>query len=185
MNNFIFQSISFFKSKTSVDLFNFLTNNNDFIYITPNLYLGNINSCQNPQLLEKNNIQCVINCTKDIEFHEYFNDKTKYRLNIVDSKDSENIDLFKSKIIDTLHFMTNQINKKNNVLVHCYWGLMRSVCVIACYMIYTYNMEVDCAIEFIRTKKNMSFHDLYNFKEILYFVKNYKNNKFKEINEKI
>ena len=112
MNDFIFQSISFFKSKSSVHLFNFLTNNNDFIYIAPNLYLGNIHACQNRELLEKNNIQCVINCTKDIEFHEYFNDKTKYRLDIVDSKDAENIDLFKSKIIHTLHFMSNQINKK-------------------------------------------------------------------------
>ena len=60
---------------------------------------------------------------------------------------------------------------------------MRSVCVIASYMIYAYNMEVDCAIEFIRNKKNMSFHDLYNFKEILYFVKNYKNNSLKKINK--
>ena len=61
--------------------------------------------------------------------------------------------------------------KKNNVLVHCYWGLMRSPTVIASYLIYRYKMDVEGAIEFVKDKKNFSFHNLYNFKEILYFVK--------------
>ena len=87
--------------------------------------------------------------------------------------------------MNTIYFIDNQINKKCNVLVHCYWGLMRSTCVISCYMIYKYNMEVNCAIEFIRQKKNMSFNELYNFKEILYFVENYKKCKNKEIKNKI
>ena len=157
MNEFIFRSISFLKSNSAVNIFNFITNNNDLIYICPNLYLGNINVCKNLDLLKKYNIECIINCTKDIDFHEYFDDKTKYRLDIDDSKDLNNINDFKSKIMNTIYFIDNQINKKCNVLVHCYWGLMRSTCVISCYMIYKYNMEVNCAIEFIRQKKKYEF----------------------------
>ena len=48
---------------------------------------------------------------------------------------------------------------------------MRSPTVIASYLIFKYKMDVECAIEFIKDKKNFSFHNIYNFKEILYFVK--------------
>ena len=48
---------------------------------------------------------------------------------------------------------------------------MRSPTVIASYLIFKYKMDVECAIEFIKDKKNFSFHNIYNFKKKLYFVK--------------
>lgn len=171
MNDLIYQSIKLIKSKTSVNIFNFLTNNNDFIYICPHLYLGNINSSHQTELLIKNNIQCIINCSNDVDFHPYFDTKIKVRIQIEDSKNLENINKFKSKIIEAVYFIDKQIMKKNNVIVHCYWGLVRSPTVIAAYLIYKYNFSVEKAIEYIREKKNFTFHVLYNFKEILYYIK--------------
>ena len=173
MNDLIYKSIQLLKSKTSVKIVNYLTNNNDLIYICPHLYLGNINSAHHPELLTQFNIQSIVNCTNDVEFHSYFNNKSKskYRVNIEDSKNNENIEDFKMKIIQTVNFIDNQINNNNNVMVHCYWGLMRSPTVIASYLIYKYNMNVEDAIQFIKNKKNFTFNNSYNFKEILNFIK--------------
>ena len=40
VNWLIYKGINIFKSKTSLSIFNLLTNNNDIIYICPNLYLN-------------------------------------------------------------------------------------------------------------------------------------------------
>ena len=171
VNWLIYKGINIFKSKTSLSIFNLLTNNNDIIHICPNLYLGNIKSAHNPELLEEFNINSVVNCTKDIPNHDYFNIKKTFRIDIEDSKDLENINEFKSSIINATLFIDEQIKNNNNVIIHCYWELMRSPTVVASYLMYKYDMDVESAVELIKDKKNFSFHNLYNFKEILYYVK--------------
>ena len=64
--------------------------------------------------------------------------------------------------------------------MHCYWGIMRSPTIIASYLIYKYKMDVDGAAEFIKDKKNFCFNNIYNFKEILYYVKE----EFNKLNDK-
>ena len=184
MNNFdsfIYNNISKFRSKTNLYIFNLLTNNNDIVNICPNLFLGNYKSSQSIKLLQEYKIDSLVNCTKDIEINEYFQHRNYIRIDVEDSKSNDNINEFKSKIIDSTIFINEQINNNKNVLVHCYWGIMRSPTVIAAYLMYKYNMDVEGVIEFIKDKKNCSFHNLYNFKEILYYVKkeldNYYNKK--------
>jgi len=171
LDSFIYKNIQKFRSKTNLGVFNLLTNNNDLVNICPNLYLGNYKSSQNPNLLLKYNIQSIVNCTKDIPFHDYFKNKTFFRIDIEDSKEYNNVEDFKSKIIDAAIFIDKQIKENKNVIVHCFWGLMRSPTVIAAYLIYRYNMDVEGAIEMLKDKKNLSFHNIYNFKEILEYVK--------------
>ena len=170
-NWLIHKGINLLKFKANVTIFNLLSNNDDLVCICDKLYLGNINSSQNSQLLEEYNIQSIVNCSKDIPIHDYFKLKNSYRIDIEDSKELENMDNFKLKIINAMLFIDNEINNDKNVIVHCYWGLMRSPTVIAAYLMYKYNMDVDTSIEWIKDKKNFSFHNLYNFKEILYYVK--------------
>lgn len=171
LNSFLYKSIQKFKSETSLNIFNFVTNNNDIINICPNLYLGNLNAIKNEDILNKYQIESIVNCTKDIPFHIYFKDKSMFRLNIEDNKELDNIEKFKKKIIDATLFIDVQVKENKNTIVHCYWGLMRSPTVIASYLIYRYKMDVEGAVEFVKDKKNFSFHNLYNFKEILYYVK--------------
>ncbi len=170
-DSFIYNTIQTFRSETSLSIFNFLTNNSDIINICPNLFLGNIKSVKNSKILEKYDIDCIVNCSKDIPFNDYFKDKKMFRIDIEDNKETENLDLFKQNIINAVSFIHENIELNKNVIVHCYWGLMRSPTVIASYLIFKYKMDVECAIEFIKDKKNFSFHNIYNFKEILYFVK--------------
>ncbi len=171
INDIIYKSARKIRSEKTLDIFNFVTNNSDIILISPNLYLGNIKSSQNINILKEYNINSIVNCSNDIPFHDYFNNKNIFRIDIEDSKELENINKFKSNILNATLFIDEQINNNNNVMVHCYWGLMRSPTVIASYLMYKYKMDVESSIQFIKDKKNLSFHSLYNFKEILYYVK--------------
>ena len=180
MNNFdsfFYKIIQKVKSKRTLSIFNMITNNNDIVSIFPHLYLGTINVCHNEALLKKYNIESIVNCTKDIEFHPYFEEKSFFQIDIEDSKEEENIEEFKEKIINAIYFIDDEIKKEKNVIVHCYWGLMRSPTLIAGYLIYKYKMDVDCAVQFIQNKKSFTFSHLYNFKDVLNYVHDYFQNK--------
>ncbi len=173
MSNFeksFYKLISLSRNKISLNIFNFITNNDNSILIMPNLYLGNIYAANDIDFLEKNQISSVINCSNEIEFHEYFNDKHIFRLFVNDNKDPENIKNFQENIFDALKFIDNEINKKRVVLVHCYFGLMRSATVIAAYLIVKYKMSVNDAIEFLKKKNKIVFNHGYNFIDILTYV---------------
>ncbi len=167
MEHTIYSIIKSVKSKTSLNIFNFFTNNKDIIQIMPNLYLGTINAAQNSEILYEYKINSIINCTKDEKFLEYFDNKAKYRLDIEDSKDKNNIKKFSNKLLEAVDFLNHQINIGKIVLVHCYWGLMRSPTLIGAYLIRKYNMTTDDVIKFIQEKKCMTFSNMYNFKSIL------------------
>ena len=165
-----YKLISFSRNKISLNIFNFITNNDDSILVMPNLYLGNINAANNIDFLQKNNISSIVNCSNEIEFHEYFKDKYKFRLSIDDNKEPENMKKFQENIFNAIKFIDNEINKKRVILVHCYYGLMRSATVIASYLIVKYKMSVIDAVEFLKKKNKMIFSRSYNFIEILEYV---------------
>lgn len=167
MENAIYNFITMVKSKTSLTLFNLITNNNDIIQIMPNLYLGTINAAHNIEILKNNDIRSIVNCTNNEEFLDYFDNKAKHRLNIEDNKEESNMLLFTDKLLDAVRFIDNQILINKNVLVHCYWGLMRSPTVIGAYLIMKYHMTTEDVIKFIQEKKCMTFSNIYNFKSIL------------------
>ena len=167
MENTIYNLITFIKSKTSLNIFNFITNNNDIIQIMPNLFLGTINAAHDIEILKNNDIRSIVNCTNDEVFLDYFENKAKYRLSIKDNKEENNMITFSDKLIDVVKFIDNQISINKNVLVHCYWGLMRSPTVIGAYLIMKYHMSTEDVIKFIQDKKCMTFSNIYNFKSIL------------------
>lgn len=183
LDSFIYQTIQKIKSKTSLHIFNALTNNDDLIQICNHVYLGNIKSAHDQTLLKQHKIYAVVNCTNDIPIHVYFKNKKYTQLYVEDSKDNENLYKFKNIIINTIQFIDDCVNEKKNVIVHCYWGLMRSPSVIACYLIYKYKMDVDAVIQFMQSKKNFAFTQIYNFRELLEYV--YKYYEKNEKNEKI
>ena len=176
-NKAIYNTIGFFRHKKSVKIFNAIMNVENSNIIVENLYLGNIIDAHNLSFLIDNNICAIINCTEDEPFHQYFimnddntinNEKYILRLDIKDSKDEENIEKFMNIIDNGVEFINTHRNiNKQNVFVHCYWGLMRSATVIAGYLIKYENYSVDNAIELIKNKRSYTFSNLYNFKDIL------------------
>ena len=176
-NKAIYNTIGFFRHKKSVQIFNAIMNAENSNIIIENLYLGNIIDAHNLSFLIDNNIGAIINCTEDEPFHQYFimndddniqNEKYILRLDIKDSKDEENIEKFMNIIDNGVEFINTHKNiNKQNVFVHCYWGLMRSATVIAGYLIKYENYSVDNAIELIKNKRSYTFSNLYNFRDIL------------------
>ena len=103
--------ISKSRNKTTLSLFNFITRTKDYICIMPNLYLGNVNASSNLTFLESHKIQAVVNCSKDIPYHSYFHEKSKYRIAVEDNKEPENINLFEQEVFNALKFINMYINK--------------------------------------------------------------------------
>ena len=164
--------ISKSRNKITLSLFNFITRSKDYTYIMPNLYLGNIKASNNIDFLESHKIQAVVNCSKDIPYHSYFNEKSKYRIAVEDSKEPENINLFEEEVYEALKFIDLHINNDQAVLVHCYYGLMRSATVIACYLLIKYKMSIEDAIHLLQKKNILTFHSSYNFEEIVLHIYN-------------
>lgn len=158
------------RNKYSLNIINRIANINDFNKIAPNLYLGNINMATNLVFLKEHNIQAIVNCTENESFHEYFDDKAKFRININDSKSDENINNFKTQIIDAIEFIDNNINENKCVYIHCYWGLMRSATLVTAYLIKKYNIPIEDAINIVKEERPMSLSSIYNFNEVLKFV---------------
>jgi len=171
INKAFYNLICLARNKKSLNIINKFAHIDDYNQIIPNLYLGNINCANNKQFLINNNIQSIINCTINEPFNEYFNeDKSKLRLIITDSKESDNIDQFKKQIFEAIFFIENSINNNKPVYIHCYWGLMRSATVVAAYLMKKYNMPKDDAINIVREKRRCALLPFYNFNEVLDYV---------------
>ena len=176
-NKTIYNILCLSRSKKTLNIVNTIANIDDYNLIIPNLYLGNILYANNLDFLTKNNIKAIINCTEKEPFHDYFNDKSKIRLYVNDSKEDENIEKFKSEIINCIDFIEESIKNNNSVYVHCYWGLMRSATVVAGYLIKRYGISHIDAIKIIKEQRPCALSSMYNFNEVLLFVENTYNKK--------
>ena len=94
-NKAIYNILCLTRNKRSLNFVNRIANIDDYNIIVPNVFLGNMKMASDLDFLQKNNIQAILNCTPDLEYHQYFEDKSKFRLNINDSRDIENINKFK------------------------------------------------------------------------------------------
>ena len=170
VNNAIYNVLCMSRNKNFLNFINTIGNIDDYNLIIPNLYLGNINYANNLEFLHSNNISAIINCTENEPFNDYFKYKYKYRLSINDSKNEENINKFKSEIINCINFIDECLQNNIPLYVHCYWGLMRSATVVTSYLIKKYKIPYKDAINIIKEKRPYSLSSLYNFNEVLKYV---------------
>ena len=170
INKAIYNVICASRNKNILKFVNIMGNIDDYNLIIPNLYLGNINYANDIEFLSKNNIGAILNCTENEPFHEYFDDKYKFRLHVNDSKNDENITKFKSEIIKSINFIEQCLDNNIPVYVHCYWGLMRSATVVTSYLIKKYNIPYKDAINIVKDQRPCALSSLYNFNEVLEYV---------------
>lgn len=139
--------------------------------IIPNLWLGNIKIAKNNNFFENFNIDCVINCTKDIPF--YSNYTTNIRISVDDNLLSSEIEKMYQYLDKSSDLIYKYLNDDKNILVHCYAGKQRSACVIAAFLIKYSNMSLNDVITSIRSKRLISFTPSINFLKAL---KNFQKN---------
>ena len=126
-------------------------NTNDFDKIMDYLYIGNIDS-----LKFESTFSLIVNCTREIECVRI---KDCIQLPLRDDPGESD---------KMLHY----INRKENVLVHCYAGMQRSCAVVACYLVKYYNISPTTAIEFIKKNRPVAFFYNVNFMKTIQDVYN-------------
>ena len=133
--------------------------------IINNLYLGNKKAIYSNEIL----YSLVVNVTSDVPFDNIC--KNNIRISIQDDPLEYNklYNLIEeNKILEQIH---KHLINIENVLIHCHMGMQRSCAVVACYLIKYHNLEINEAIEFIKSKRSIAFFGNVNFIETLKLYK--------------
>jgi protein-tyrosine phosphatase len=118
--------------------------------IIDGIYLGSINSAYDLEQLKKRGITHLLSVISG--FDAPFPNEFKYL--VINALDTENTNLF--KIFDeTNKFIENAIQSGGKVLVHCKAGRSRSVSILCAYIISTFGMPVDEALNSIKNKRDI------------------------------
>ena len=116
--------------------------------------------------LKENNIEAIINATKEIP--NYFEDDFDYlKINIYDINSNQfNSETFKN----VLNFIEKNKNKK--ILIHCYMGSSRSATLVLLYLMYKHKYDLESALEFIKNKRDIINVNTQFISNLTQFIKN-------------
>lgn len=127
--------------------------------IITNLWLGNIIDSRNIEFL--NNIDIVINCSKNIPFSNKEN--KQIRLKVDDNLEKQEI-VNMYKYLDAItDFIHKSLLNSKRIFVHCYAGKQRSATVICAYIMKYLDLSYNEATELIQKKRLIIFTPLPNF----------------------
>ncbi|KRX23773.1 Dual specificity protein phosphatase [Trichinella nelsoni] len=124
------------------------------VEIIPYLYLGNAANASDIGVLQKYNINYVVNVTRNLP-NAFENDaRFKYLQIPIDDNWSQNL---ASHFPKAIQFINEARSKKCGVLVHCLAGISRSVTVTVAYLMQTLSLSLDDAYDMVkRHKPNIS-----------------------------
>lgn len=94
--------------------------------IIPNIYLGNHKSALNINFLKKNNINVIVNCTKDKSFiapqdNLSIGDTEMYRIPVNDSLLECDFIMMQEQFKHTIPLLLRKYTiEKKNILIHCH-----------------------------------------------------------------
>ena len=119
--------------------------------ILSGLWIGNVNDIYNKEFYLDNNINIVINCTKDQAFLDLEGLK---KIRIPFSNDIQNdMHLLSIKKDDIVDFIHKSLEEKN-IFIYCHNGLTNSALIVALYMIKYGNISKDNIRAILRSKNN-------------------------------
>lgn len=92
--------------------------------IIENVWLGNVNDSQNINFLKMNNINVIVNCTKDVPFinHVHF----KYRIPVNDDLQEKSFDEMAVAMSYIIPVLVKHVERGDRILIHCHAGMQRS-----------------------------------------------------------
>lgn len=131
--------------------------------ILPNLWLGSITDSTNKELI--NNMDIVINCTKDLPFL----DKSKkcIRIPVEDNLEKvEIVNLYKY-LLKITEFIHKSLIAGKKILVHCFAGKQRSASVICAYIMRYTGLDFRESSRLIQSKRAIVFTPMCNFEPAL------------------
>lgn len=125
--------------------------------ILENVWLGDANDSKQTYLYD-----VIVNCTKEVKFSEggYY---IPFRIPIDDIGEEAQFKILRMMLPNLCSKMYEWEKGKKRVLVHCYAGQQRSCCVLACYMLWRYDMDVQSSMAYIKDKRSVAFLGGSNF----------------------
>jgi len=133
--------------------------------IVANLWLGNIKASKSSLFFDENNIDVVINCSKDIPF--YSNYTENIRIAVDDSLEEEEIEKLYTYMDKATILINTKLLEQKSVLVHCYAGKQRSAAIVAAYLMKYGNLSLNDSLQSIKSKRLIAFTPGINFKNAL------------------
>ena len=134
-------------------------NHQPYNEIITNLFIGDMFSTQ----LLFPSLALVVNCTRHIP-NTFSN---TMRIPVDDSPEYNN-ELFNilttQGVLENIHYY---LMNNGKVLVHCHAGMQRSCAVVACYLIKYYSLNPEQAINYIKSRRNVAFHNHITFMECI------------------
>ena len=133
--------------------------------IIPGLWLGDKNISLNRQFYIDNDIDIVINCSKELPFIDI--DIDKIRIKVDDNLEKTEIINMYNNFEYIVKYINDNLNLCKNILVHCYAGRQRSATIIVSYLLKYSKMNLEKVISLIKYKKEDIFYPKINFIEAL------------------
>lgn len=141
--------------------------NKDISKINDNLYIGNISTATNRELLQREGITHII----DILSHKFepFTEDFEY-LHIA-AHDSPDCDLTYNLPVTNM-FIRNAIKKGGKVFVHCMGGVSRSVSIVLAYMMTTSDEHINAILNEIKEVRPIAQPNTGFMKQLVTFKEN-------------
>ncbi len=123
-----------------------LSNNRDIHEVYPNLYIGNMSTVFNKELLKQKRIYRIVSAISG--FTPPYPEEFKYYN--VDALDHPGFNI-KPFLNDACFFIENALKNQHKVYVHCMCGVSRSSTIIVAYLLGKMNKTPDEIIEYLQT----------------------------------
>lgn len=149
------------------NIINFASNT-DISQITDNIFVGNISTGTNLELLKKMGITHIVSALSHFTapFPDDFN---YYHISIYDVEES-NIGIH---FLQCNHFIHNAIKNNGKVYIHCMCGVSRSITLTIAYLMTQRDNTVQELLEFIRTKRPIANPNPGFIKQLEEFYRNF------------
>lgn len=127
--------------------------------IVPGLWIGGVRAAKNLKFLRDNNIQVIVNATRDIPNYYQNSDYPVFykRVPVDDSLLYSDVSSMKYYLPNVVNFIETELEKGKNILIHCQSGMQRSPIIAAAYVLKTKNLTPTEALKFVVAKHPQAF----------------------------
>ncbi len=170
-----------------------MSNFKDYDEVYPNIYIGGSDSSKDKDFIKNENIQIIVNCTKDLnnifepifinpieeapeEVKKWIKENTVkyYRLPIDDNGKKEELDNFYNFSHLIIKELVKEYQDGKKILIHCLAGAQRSCSLTAYLLMKITNKKLDQVFDIIINKRKQAFFfgRQYNFLQPLKQIEN-------------
>ncbi len=132
--------------------------------IIPDLWIGNKYCIEDLTFLSENQFECIINCSKDLEFNKNYNKAENIRMAIDGSHSifECNRDMY-DKLFDITKYIHHYLGQNKSVLIYCRDCRQISPTIVTAYIMKYGKVSIKKAVEYIKSKRQECFTPKINF----------------------